>query len=41
MLRSATEKWFRGADNPTIHGWRRLLDLGLPFVSDNYFESRD
>lgn len=22
----------RGADNPTIHGWRRLLDLGLPFV---------
>ena len=22
----------RGGDNPTIHGWRQLLDLGLPFV---------
>jgi hypothetical protein len=21
-----------GSDNPTIHGWRRLLDLGYPFV---------
>jgi Rhamnan synthesis protein F len=22
----------RGGDNPTIHGWLRLLELGLPFV---------
>jgi hypothetical protein len=22
----------RGGDNPTIHGWRKLLDLGYPFV---------